>query len=353
MTDANAVTTPVPSVTSTTLDNSITDDVSMSVPEDQKSKVIMDLERTIREQSQKLAAYQAEEEYKLTKNREDMRKKLETVPKFFDAIKASLPDQEQETFGEDMLKAQTFLQSVPNMDKIDMDRHAPLVTVACKASGTLLAMETLRKDNQDKDLALKRSLESGEEKDRELAKRQKDIDHLTQLAESRQAELEKQVKEYQDLVTRVSRHDFSAPAMREYNNGMEAMRKHAASKMEVVKTETPAVATDTTVKTNDKAPIMASGMSATERALLTGGATTNSLMTTTLNASAGSNEDTTKYNPNHNPPNASMHDHVRSLREMVLSNSKPSTQIYSAQSRGASSSDAPMTDTERILAAIR
>lgn len=332
--------------------------------DEEKSKVIMDLERTIREQSQKLAAYQAEEEYKLTQNREDMRNQLKEVPNFFNAVKASLPDQEQASFNDEMMKAQTFLESVPAMDKIDMARHAPLVTVACKASGTLLAMENLRKENQDKDLALKRSLESGEEKDKELAKRQKDIDYLTQLAENRQSELEKQVKEYQDLVTRVSRHDFSAPATREYNSGIEAMRKHTASQLDTKTTVPPAtnttnvpVPTESTNqipaqdKANGKAPMMATGMSASERALLGGGS--NGLTTTTLNASAGSAGSSSNDATPHNGINT-MHDHVRSLRDMVLSNSKPSTQVFSVPSaRGASNSDAQMSDAERILSALR
>lgn len=337
--------------------------------DEHKSKVIMNLERTIREQSQKLAAYQAEEEYKLRQNREDMRKQLQEVPNFFNAVKASLPDQEQASFNDDMIKAQTFLESVPAMDKIDMARHAPLVTVACKASGTLIAMDNLRKENQDKDLALKRALESGEEKDKELAKRQKDIDYLTQLAENRQSELEKQVKEYQDLVTRVSRHDFSAPATREYNSGIEAMRKHTASQLDTKTT----IASPTTTKTatidstestnqapqldksNGKAPVMATGMSASERALLggIGGVGSNGLTTTTLNASAGSAGSSSNDNSSHNGIHT-MHDHVRSLRDMVLSNSKPSTQVFSVPSaRGASNPDAQMSDAERILSALR
>lgn len=343
-----------------TLDVTMTEHVAPPTAnaDEQKSKVIMDLERTIREQSQKLAAYQAEEEYKLTKNREDMRKQLQDVPQFFNAVKDSLPDQEQASFHDDMMKAQTFLESVPSMDKIDMARHAPLVTVACKASGTLLAMENLRKDNQDKDLALKRSLEAGEEKDKELSKRQKDIDYLTELAENRQAELEKQVKKYQELVTRVERHDFSAPATREYNSGIEAMRKHTASQLETkTKTELPTssepIAKESSAETtNGKAPVMTTGMSAAERALVNG-VGSNGLTTTTLNASIGSAGASSNDVVSHHGMNP-MHDHVRSLRNMIISNSKPSTQVFSVPSaRGASNADVQMSDAERILSALR
>jgi len=353
---------------------------------DEKSDYVMRMERQLREKSELLAKYEAQEELKLKGKREDLLKSAERMTPYYNAVKNSLPDHEHPEFDEHAHRAKTFLsEAVPSMNEIDMKPHESIVWLSCKASGTVIAMESLRKENQDKDVELKRSLESNEEKDGRIAKKQKDIDYLTELAESRQVALEKQVKEYQDLVARVQKHDYSlAPsgAAREYNKGLEAMRKHkdmasehststitlpsqqaqqtpsAESKL-VQNTSSGNESLTTNMPANGKAPMTTqmTGMSASERASVLNGVqganNVQGLATTSLYASAGSSGSTSTHTTS--TPSNDIRSHMLDLRSLILCNGQASIMAHPvpSQRNNGANGDIQMSETERVMAALR
>lgn len=348
-TGANTPSAPSETVAVTSSVSSMS--VNAAPNEDNKSELILGMQKTIQEQQEKIAEFEALKALEHSRDKDKVIKHMEDTNEFFHRVTAATEEHERESFLEECAKAKTFLNSVPNMNPLDMARHAPLVAVTCKASKALAKIDTLEKNASEQQTQLKRALEQNEKLEEQCEKMRRENTLAVQLAEARQAALEEALKEKEEIKTRAINNDFSSPvANREYLKTLEELRKYqqgVASKQQPQAADPHAPATEVT--SNGKAPMVMNTGHDLKDMKVEG---MSGMMTTTLSASAGGGASSSSSNPAPQAHN-SMQAHVNYLSDLILSRSTPTTTIHLGAGRGSMNPDVTMTDAERVMAALR
>ena len=300
-------------------------DTTKDAAKDTESSIIRTMQDKINELQAKTAHYEAKEAQEHAAKQEELRKNMDETNMFFNRVCSSVAESERERVMENAAKARTLLNEVPNMDTFEMAKHAPLVAITCHASQTFKKMDALEEANKATSDSLKRALEELETCKEEIVKERKISSEATQLAEARQQSLEKLSNEYQQVIARASRHDFSNPGQKQYEQALEDMKKYMHSKN--VKAEVA----PTEIKT---------GTVPEERNMIK---PETNLVSTSLCASAGSSSE---------PEKPTLNQHVDYLTNLFRAHGTPSLNVH-APSRLTAQQDAPMTDAQAFLAQKR
>lgn len=313
------------------------------------SDTIAKLNEQLLEQTKRLAAFEAKEKHDEDRHREEISRYSGKVQAFMTGVE-HMVDEKEGDFGpdvkEDLQKAREFYNSIPSMTIDKIHEFRPLMTVACKASAAYEKIEEMKSTTLEKDKALKRSLEEGEVKDAEIQRLRRDNSEITQLAEERQRQCEAVVRQLHDVSQRASKHDFSAPVQRQYQQNMLNMQNHLSKYKQIESDNIPAQKTPD-VTANNTMYTSTCSQEATNQALP--GTSGLNLTRTLLNASAGSNGTT---EPAKNAHNFHYMDHVNHLSNMVRSNGVASTTVHYGKvaQMGGSSSSSHLSDADIVMA---
>ena len=327
-------------------------------PTSESSDVVRGLQTTVHEMSRRLAQYEAIEQLEETKKREQLQPLVGKAQTFVDDTNMLVAESEREQFAPDFEKAKSLYGEIATMPRADMERFQPLLVIASKASGTTDQIKELHRKLDEASTTLKRKCEENEQLSENCRKQQVTIQDVTKLSETRQAQLESTTKELQMHQARASRHDFSTPSIRQYNNGIDAMRKHVGSTQshaEVhhnISTAPP----PTELANNGKAPAAINNLDAAERATVMPHMA-STLTTTTMCASAGgSSSSAGSSDPPPTSTPSSMLEHVGQLSHFFMTRSTPTTsgRIPSSLRPANSQNDnSTMSDADRVLAFMR
>lgn len=346
----------------------VSEPLAGEVANDAQSETIARLNNQLLEQSKQLAAYQAAQKQEEEKHREALFRNSEKVNAFLTGVQGMIVDEtEREQLGDDLQKAQAFYESIPTMTIDKMTEFRPLMTVACKASSAYAKIDEMKKTYEEKNKALKRSLEEGEAMQQEISRLRRDNSELQQLSEERLRQNEQMVREVQDMTQRASKHDFSAPVSgsmsKQYKQNMLSMQqfmskdKSAPSTTSLTgepATNTPRSVADFDSVSNTTTTTNLSNMAKTTCAQEMSQQALGGLKTSILCAS-GSTSDRSRSGIK------DMTDHVNHLSKFIQSCGVASTAIHygvkglatSSLSSASSSSMPSYSEADIVMAAMR